>query len=246
MKLKRTLRLAGLAIVSFAAGVAGLIAYPDPLFAYESSGAKVRVLSDKPIDEAGARAMMADVEGRLNRSPLPLGAGPYTLFVATDFWWRRLLFTYQYDAGGVAYYPLARKHAFLSGADFARDRLISPSGTVINPPRTLGYYGTHELAHVLTGERVGGIQIHLLANWIKEGLADYCALGSPGDLRAFDQVLGRAPITVEQMKRYGVYPRYRMLVTYFLDEKKWPLDKLFRENMSEDAALAAFRGDVPE
>jgi hypothetical protein len=80
---------------------------------------------------------------------------------------------------------------------------------------------------------------------VVEGLADYCAMGSPGDLRAFDRLLGRAPITVEQMKRYGVYPRYRMLVAFMLDERKWSLDQLLHTNLSEATALEMLRGSRP-
>jgi hypothetical protein len=152
--------------------VAGLIAVPEPLFAYESNRGAISILSDRPIDEPGAQALMADVEARLARSPLAIGGGRYQLIVTNEDWRRRLLFTVRYGAGGVAYYPLALNHAFLSGADFARDRLLTQNGEAIDPPRTLGYYGAHELAHVRTGERAGVLRLLLMPRWVAEGLAD--------------------------------------------------------------------------
>jgi hypothetical protein len=242
MRLRRVLKLVGNAVGVVALGIAALIAVPEPLFAYESSRGAISILSDRPIDEAGAQAVMADVEARLARSPLAIDGGTYQLIVTNEDWRRRLLFTVRYGAGGVAYYPLALNHAFLSGADFARDRLLKSKGEAIDPPRTLGYYGAHELAHVRTGERAGPVRLLLMPRWVTEGLADYAALGSPGDLRKFDAALGREPITVEQMKRYGVYPRYRMLVTYFLEKRRWTLDQLLQTDISEDEALSMLRG----
>lgn len=235
------MKLIGNAVGVVALGIAALIAVPEPLFAYTSSRGAISILSDRPIDEAGAQAVMADVEARLARSPLAIDGGTYQLIVTNEDWRRWLMFTVRYGAGGVAYYPLALNHAFLSGADFARDRLLRPNGEAIDPPRTLGYYGAHELAHVRTGERAGAVRLMLMPRWVTEGLADYAALGSPGNLRNFDAVLGREPITVEQMKRYGVYPRYRMLVTYFLEERRWTLDQLLQTDISEDEALVMLR-----
>ena len=241
MNWRRAAKLAGRVVGAIAVAVAGLIAFPEPLFAYSASRGHVEVLSDHPIDAPGARAVMADVEARLARSPLPIVAGKYKMVVTNEDWRRRILFSPVYGVGGVAYYPLSRNHVYLSGADFARDRLLRANGTAVDPPRTLGYYGAHEIAHLLTGERAGAVRFHMLPTWVVEGLADYCALGSPGDLRAFDRLLGSAPIVLEQMNLYGVYPRYRMLVTYFLEERKWTLDQLLATNLSEADALAMLR-----
>ena len=241
MRLRNATRRLGQIVLASAVAVAGLIAFPEPLFAYAASHGHIDVLSDRPIDEDGARSVLADVEARLARSPLPITEGRYKLIVTNEDWRRRIMFAPVYGVGGVVYYPLSRNHAFLSGADFSRDRLLHASGRAIEPPRTLAYYGAHELAHILTGQRAGVIRFHTMPTWVTEGLADYCALGSPGDLRAFDQLLGRAPITVEQMKRHGVYPRYRLLVTYFLEERRWTLDQLLQTTLSEDAALAMLR-----
>lgn len=222
--------------------IAGLIAFPDPLFAFTSTNGRITVLSDHPIDAAGARAVASDIEARLARSPLSIAGGAYKLVVTNEDWRRRILFAHMYNTGGVAFYPLSRNHVFLSGANFAQDRLLRPNGTAVAPPRTLGYYGAHEIAHVLTGERVGALRFLIMPRWIIEGLADYCALGAPpGDLRAFDAELGREPITLPQMNRYGVYPRARMLVAHMLGERKWTLDQLLASDLTEDDALALLR-----
>ncbi len=231
-------RVVGVALLA----VVALIAFPDVLFAYTLTTPRIVVLSDHPIDAAGARAVISDVEARLARSPLKLTAagGPYRLIVTNEDWRRRLLFGPVYGVGGVAFYLLT--HVFLSGADFAHDRLLRANGEAIDPPRTLGYYGSHELAHVLTGEKAGAVRMLTMPRWVVEGLADYCALGAPGDFGTFDAALGREPITVEQMKRFGVYPRWRMMVTFLLEERNWTLEQLLATDLSEEDVLAMLRG----
>jgi hypothetical protein len=43
--------------------------------------------------------------------------------------------------------------------------------------------------------------------------------------------------------RYGSYPRYRLLVTYFMEKKGWSVDHLFETRLTEDEANAVMRAD---
>jgi hypothetical protein len=37
--------------------------------------------------------------------------------------------------------------------------------------------------------------------------------------------------------KYGSYPRYRLLVTYFIEKKSWTADQLLATRLTTDAAI---------
>jgi len=74
-------------------------------------------------------------------------------------WRRRLVFLWNYGAGGVNYYPL--RNVFIRHSDVDGDRVVSNAGPV-PPPRTLAYFAAHEVGHSLIGERVGALANHRL------------------------------------------------------------------------------------
>lgn len=164
---------------------------------------------------------------------------PLKLFVAETGWRNHLYFALVRGAGGVVYYPLTHRHAFLSGADFEKG-LLRKRARLIAPPRDLAYFGTHELAHVLTGRKLGAIRYHKLPEWVREGLADYIALGAP-DIVTLDAQLSDNDITLANMVAHGSYPRKRMLVAYYLDVSGWSLDELLQTSMTQNEALERLR-----
>jgi hypothetical protein len=46
------------------------------------------------------------------------------------------------------------------------------------------------------------------------------------------------------MMAYGSYPRFRLLVTYFLEKKGWSVDELLHSKLSYDDATALMRADT--
>jgi hypothetical protein len=41
--------------------------------------------------------------------------------------------------------------------------------------------------------------------------------------------------------KYGSYPRYRLLVTFFIEKKGWSVDQLLRTRLTEDEAMKIVR-----
>ena len=41
--------------------------------------------------------------------------------------------------------------------------------------------------------------------------------------------------------KYGSYPRYRLLVTYFIEKKGWPVDELLQTRLTEEEATEIMR-----
>jgi hypothetical protein len=192
--------------------------------------------SDAPIDPAGAEAALASTRQRLAVSPLPLDGRRYHLYVANDAWRRRLFFVWAQDAGGVVHPALAPRSAFFSGADFKTDRLRSPSGRWVPPPRTFSYFAAHEIAHLLDA-KPAPLRHFLRPEWVREGLADYAALGPVDDVAALRRALGDGPLTPSDWDAHGYYARYRLLVTHFLREAGWSYADLLASDLREAEAL---------
>jgi len=56
--------------------------------------------------------------------------------------------------------------------------------------------------------------------------------------------LGDRPVDTPMMVKHGVYPRYRLLVTYFIEKKEWTIDRLLQTRLTEDEATEIMRADA--
>ena len=230
------------AVLLTAAGVAGVLAYPQPLFAYHVAAGRLALYSDVAFDPAAGRAVLAEVAGRLGRSGLDDRA-PHRIFVANAEWRRRLLFLWGYGAGGINFYPVGGG-VFLRQADIAADRLLrSPCGpaavpncgTPVPPPRTLAYYAAHEIGHDFIAERIGPVANWRLPKWIREGMADYIGFGGKVDVDALCAAWKHGDPDLDP-QRSGTYARYRLLVAWFLDREGWTIDRLLASGMAQAEA----------
>lgn len=220
--------------------LAGVIAFPRPLFAYSYHVAGLTLHSDRSLNAAGTRDFLRDVKARLDHSMLGPDAEALTLYSAGG-WRERLFFTHVQSAGGVVYVPLSRRHAFLSRIDTKGDRLIK-NGTIIAPPRTASYYAVHELAHLRVAAMVGALRFHRMPVWVREGLADYVALGpmAPDTRKAIMAWNGpRLPL----MQRYGAYPEFRAMVDFAINDLGWSKELLISTEMNETAMRNAMAAD---
>src|SRR6267154_467909 len=209
------------AVISFAS----LIAWPDPLFAYSLAAGRIVVASDRPIPAAGGDRLLRDCERLLERSPLKAQGRRYHLYVANEEWRHRLFFLPSPNASGYSYYYGFGGDAFLTGADFDTGRLVK-WGYIAEPPRTLAYFCAHELTHIVTGEHLGVIGLLRLPEWVREGIADYVAIENRQSFEQLRDALGQHPVDARMMQTYGSYPKYRLLVTYFIEKKGWSVEQL--------------------
>lgn len=161
--------------------------------------------------------------------------------VNTNWRWRWLWIVPNNAAGGFIARPATRQYTFFSGANFETDELISPSGYRTQPPRTLDYYGAHELTHVMTANAVGLLRFQQMPEWVREGLADYVALEREKSAELFAKI-GERDADLPMMRAYGVYAPYRLLVTHFLEEKGWSIDQLLQSELTlVEARAIVFR-----
>ena len=56
--------------------------------------------------------------------------------------------------------------------------------------------------------------------------------------------LGDRPVDIPMMVKHGFYPRYRLLVTYFIEKKGWDVEQLLQSRLTEDQAEEMMRADA--
>lgn len=233
----RVMAWTGAACAGAALLFAALILWPDPLFAYSASDGRITIKSDRPIAAAGSEQLLRECAALLARSPMKAEAKHYRIYVANESWRQRLFFAINGDAHGLAY---PGGSVFLSGADFEAGRLIH-NGYVPPPPRTLTYYCAHEITHTVSREH--GFNEFQVPRWVFEGFPDYVAIEPRQSFEELRRTLGDRPADIPMMAKYGGYPRYRLLVTYFLEKKGWSVDQLFQTRLTEQEADALMRAD---
>jgi len=221
-----------------AVAASSVLAYPQPLFRYHVEQGRLQLFSDRPFDPERGRRVLADVERRIATSPLDRRFGVHRIFVAQSEWRRRLVFLWTYGAGGVNFYP-ATRNVFIRQSDIDADRVLRGGGPV-PPPRTLAYYGAHEIGHSLIGERIGAVANRRLPEWIREGVADYIGFGGAVDIDALTRSLLAGDPDLDPA-RSGLYARYRLLVAWLIEREGWSIDRLLASRMTQAEAEARLR-----
>ncbi len=233
-----------MAVVTIALALAILITWPGPFFAFSLASGKISVASDHPIPLKGGEQLLRDCERLLERSPLKAKSNQYRLYVTNDEWRQRLFFIPHPAAWGWAWYHGLGGHAFLSGADFEAGRVVH-LGYVGTPPRTLAYLCAHELTHIIAWEhvRLNGLRV---PRWAWEGVADYAGIENRESYEQLRDALGDRPVDIPMRVKYGSYPRYRLLVTYFIEKSGWSVDQLLNTRLTEEKATEIVRAaDMP-
>jgi hypothetical protein len=242
--IRRTLLGACTALACAAMAFGILIYWPDPLFAFSLRAGKLIVASDRPIPPAGGERFLHGCEKLLERSPLKAEGREYRLYIPNADWRQRLFFLPSPYAWGVAYASPLGGSAFLTGANCETGRVVH-WGYRGTPPRTLAYLCAHELTHIVTSEHVG-IRRFFVPRWAYEGLADYVGIENRQSFEELRDALGDRPVDDPMRQRYGSYPRYRLLVTYFIEKKSWTASQLLETRLTMDEAVQLMRADRRE
>jgi len=240
-RIKRTLLGATVALAVAALSLGILITWPEPLFAFSLGSGRIIVASDRPIPPSGGERFLRDCERLLNRSPLKAKSRQYRLYVTNDDWRQRLFFIPHRDSWGFAWYYGFAGHAFMSGGDFESGQVVH-WGYTGTPPRTLAFLCAHELTHVIAWEHIGLNRLHV-SQWVWEGLPDYVGMENRETFEQLRDALGDRPVDIPMWAKFGFYPRYRLLVTYFIEKKGWSVDQLLQTRLTEEEATEIMRAD---
>lgn len=244
MNIARRIMTAAAIVAFFCVALAGsavaALTHPQPLFSYHAEYGRLSLYSDRPFDVGRANQILADVERRLSHSSLN-DDNAHRIFIVSAAWRRRVLFLWNAGAAGVNYYPLTR-NVFVARANIESDRVMTSAGEPKSPPRTLGYYITHEIAHTLIKEQLTPLQQLKLPRWINEGLADDIGFGDDADIEALTLRLQAGSPDLDPA-RSGYYDRYRLLVSYVMKRRGWMPRRLITSFMPQSEAEGEFAAD---
>jgi hypothetical protein len=236
MRRKRGLRLASL-LVSAAVMYAALLCHPDPLFAYSVRGGTIMLHSPQPLPACAIDIARA-ADARVARSPLYDPRAVHHVYLSDTSWRFALFSSYRYRAGGVAYGGLTQ-NAFLRPSRLERDRLVRWDGSEVPAERTLSYFIAHEVVHAMLSAHLGRLRYLRLPTWQNEGYADYVAKAGTFDYaRELQRYRQGAPEL--DPARSGLYLRYHLSVSYWLDRRGLSVAQLLslpEEATGLDAAL---------
>jgi hypothetical protein len=56
--------------------------------------------------------------------------------------------------------------------------------------------------------------------------------------------LSERPVDIPMMVKYGSYPRYRLLLTFFIQREGWSVDQLFHTRLTVEEANEIMRADA--
>jgi hypothetical protein len=221
-----------------------LLCFPQPFFRWSVSAANLTLYSDKPFSEEEAKKVLEMTRTKLEASPLYFAEQHHSIFICNARWRQRLFFNRNYGVGGVNYYPLTT-NVFLCGALPEENRLIGPSGKIVQGDRTLDYFMTHEIGHTLTKQAAGSLRHTQLPEWITEGYPDYLGKGSSFHYEEARQAFLSETREMDRWKS-GLYLRYNLLVAYLLDKQYWSVERLLQEPLEQKVVEEAIKEEKPQ
>lgn len=240
MTLLRLARTGAAALSLLAAGTgfaaAAIVTHPQPMFDHHVRSERLELWSDRPLDQAAAKRVMANVIERLEQSPLYHDDGTHRVFIVNSPWRRYLTFFWKHAVGGLNYYPFTR-NVFIREADPTTDRLIGPSGRTVGPPRTLVYFIAHEIGHSLVGETMGWWRFLQVPTWLNEGMAELIARPGASDMQSLLTAWQTDDVSMNPA-RSGLYDRYRLQVLLALQKRGATPAELLTSGMTREQAEA--------
>lgn len=164
-------------IMSIVVAFVALLSYPQLFFHWSVSANNLILYSDQPFTPEAGKKVLELAYSKLSTSPIYITNDHYRVFVCNARWRQRLFFLNNYGVGGVNYYPIT-SNMFIRGSIIDQDRVVSPSGKLVDADRPLDYYVAHEITHTLDKKAVGWFHHEKLPRWVREGYPDYVGKGS--------------------------------------------------------------------
>ena len=200
-----------------------LLVRPQIVFGYEARADNVVLHARAPLP-GKAVEIAAAAEERLKRSPLYVPTDTYDVYLCDT----SALFTFftlwHHHAGGFTDVYFSR-NVWLRPSHLERDRLVGPSGMEASGDRTLTYFVTHEITHVMESRRLGRLGYYRPARWQQEGYADYVGKGGAFDFASVKRDF-QAGVPALDFARSGLYLRYHLLVAELIDHQGMTPDAL--------------------
>ncbi len=213
---RHRLRLAVLLLFTAACGYAGLCVHPQIVFAHATRAGNVALHSRCELP-ARASEIAEEARTRVSRSPFYVPEDEYDVFLCDSRALFGLFAREEYKVGGITDAYVSR-NVFLRPAHVERDRLVGYSGVEPAGERTLTYFVSHEITHVMVARRLGRIGFARLERWQREGYADYVAKAGRFDFDAALRDFKKGAAALDPA-RSGLYLRYHLLVAELVEHR---------------------------
>jgi hypothetical protein len=216
MRLLRRLRLPVALLVFTSACYVGLLAHPQPLFAYTLARGNITIHARRPLPvEAGP--ILDDALARVRRSPLYDPARAHDVYFCPSLACYAFFATGKWRSRGVTL-DFLNGNIFIGPASIERGEVYGPSGRAAGVDRPLAYFLAHEITHHMTSATLGRLAYARLPVWVREGYADYVGRAAAVDLGG-DALRVRRGERELDPHRSGLYLRYRLEVAWLLDHE---------------------------
>lgn len=221
-KLYRTARYLFLA---FAAAYVLLLCYPQVLFAHHVTYKNFTVYSREPLDQ-NIYALLDKVETTLATSEINnTSVRPKIFLTNSQQLYSAASLYLGANSFGKGMPVLANSNIFINETDVQKD-LVFRKAPAYNS-RSLSSVLTHEVTHLLVGQKFGYVKNLTMPSWKKEGYAEYVAGGSTLDYAAGVRMWKANPNNDTGYQ----YFKYYMLVKYLLDHEHLSVGELFNSNI---------------
>ena len=215
----RIYRLVNYAVVGLFAAYFLTIAFPQYLFAYETSQGNVHVYSQQPLDENIGR-VLDSAQARLVRSEIYNGDKERRVFLTGSHGFYTFFSNKAYRSFANSV-PLFN-NILVNRSDVAADRVYLDRP--IRNNRSLSGVIAHEITHLLIRERYGVARSVLsIPTWKNEGYCEYIAVDTTITFEDGVKLWREDP---QDDSKYA-YFKYHQMVKYLLDDEKISVDDLF-------------------
>ncbi|MCD4796075.1 MAG: hypothetical protein K8R49_02755 [Candidatus Cloacimonetes bacterium] len=177
-----------------------------------------RIYSDKEID-GSIHQILDEVEKKLSCSEIYNDHMKYRMYLSSSIKLYAVFVPGQKDAFAAAF-PIF-KNIFVSQTDVKNNKVYRNS--VEDNERSLSSVLAHEAVHILIEKKIGIGGNCKLTTWKKEGYCEYISVDEPLNMiEAFNTVYSPG----NQSSSSFSYLRYRLLVTYLLEEKGYSFQEM--------------------
>lgn len=215
----RIYRVVNYAVVGLFAAYFLTIAFPQYLFAHETTEGNVHVYSQQPLDENIGR-VLDSAEARLARSEMYNKGKERRVFLTGSHGLYKFLSNKAYHSFANSV-PLIN-NILINRSDAAADRVYLDRP--IRNNRSLSGVIAHEITHLLIRERYGVARSALsIQTWKNEGYCEYIAVDTT---IAFEEGVDLWRENPQDDSKYA-YFKYHQMVKYLLDDEKISVDDLF-------------------
>lgn len=231
--MKRILLTLSIGIGALAILYLVLLCYPGPLFSVGYEYHQFEIHSNELIPEE-IESVLDDVERRISNSELYSNTQKFSVYLCQSDW-MYFLFSRNLNSGGICNFSLSR-NVFIRECDIKSNQLIPPENWVFPlDDRPLSYFIAHELTHSMQSNMDRFMNLKV-PGYIMEGYADYIAKSTEADMEAYwTKFYAGDPIMDPEN---GLYNKYHLFISYFIDQKCYTFSKLIEEKPDLDVLEA--------